>query len=125
MLHSDRIPELSVIMLLPDGYESRRRAISFLEKQTKREQIELVLVAPSHLDVRLDEKQLESFGSHRLLKLSEFNHPGQGLAVGILAARAPVVAYVEEHSFPEPGWAQALLGAHQGLYAAVGCAMGN
>jgi hypothetical protein len=119
------IPKLSVVMLLPDGYESRRRAISFLEKQTVREQIELVLVTSANLVFQLDEKQLESFGSHQLLRVAELTDPGQGFAAGIRGARAPVVAYVEEHSFPEPNWAQALLSAHEGPYAAVGCSISN
>jgi len=125
MQDPNRVPRLSVVMLLPDGYESRRRAISYVAKQTQREQIELVLVAPANVDVQPDQKQLESFGSHQLLKLAEFTNPGQGFAAGIRAARAPVAAYVEEHSFPEPNWAHALLLAHEGPYAAVGCAMGN
>jgi hypothetical protein len=112
-------------MLLPDGYESRRRAISFLEKQSVRDKIELVLVAPAHLDLELDANQIASFGSHQLIKLPEFYYPGQGFAAGVRAARAPIVAYVEEHSFPEPEWAQALIRAHAGPYAAVGSAMGN
>jgi hypothetical protein len=125
MSDQDRTPKLSVIMLLPDGYESRRLAISYLQKQTVRQEIEMVLVTSANLDFPLDENQLQSFGSHQLIKLSEFVHPGQGMAAGFRAARAPIVAYVEEHSFPEPTWAQSLLAAHEGPYAAVGCAMGN
>ena len=36
-----------------------------------------------------------------------------------------VVAFGEEHCFPEPGWAQALIDAHREDYAAVGPAMHN
>ncbi|HMB96704.1 MAG TPA: hypothetical protein VKK61_11745 [Tepidisphaeraceae bacterium] len=90
-----------------------------------REEIELVLVTAAHLDFELDEKQLASFGSYQLIKVPELIDPGQGFAAGIRGARAAVVAYVEEHSFPEPTWGQALLSAHAGPYAAVGCTMGN
>ncbi len=44
---------------------------------------------------------------------------------GVRAARAPIVAFVEDHSFPQPGWAAALIGAHRGPWAAVGPAVGN
>jgi hypothetical protein len=36
-----------------------------------------------------------------------------------------VVAFTESHSFPEPGWAEALIAAHGGPWAAVGPAMVN
>src|SRR5205823_2114181 len=35
-------------------------------------------------------------------------------------ASAPVVVFCEDHAFPEPGWAVALIDAHRGPYAAVG-----
>ncbi|MFN2433451.1 MAG: hypothetical protein ABR599_11675 [Gemmatimonadota bacterium] len=41
------------------------------------------------------------------------------------AASAPVVAFGEDHSFPEPGWAEALLQAHRGPWAAVGPSIVN
>jgi hypothetical protein len=119
------IPSLSVILLLPEDYESRRRAVSFLARQTVREKIELVLVLHMRVDIESDEVQLRSFGSYQLVRLADFNDPGQAMSAGIHAARAPIVAYVEEHAFPEPDWAEALLRAHEGPYAAVGCAMGN
>jgi len=34
-------------------------------------------------------------------------------------ARARIVAFGEDHCFPEPGWADALLEAHQGPHAVV------
>lgn len=39
-------------------------------------------------------------------------------AVGL--ARAPIVAFLEEHTFALPGWAAAVLAAHRGPWAAVG-----
>jgi len=125
MPQTGHIPKLSVILLLPEDYESRRRAVSFLAQQTVREEIELVLVLQTRVAVESDEVQLRSFGSYQLVRLTDFDDPGQAMSAGVRAARAPVVAYVEEHAFPEPDWAEALLRAHQGPYAAVGCAMGN
>ena len=87
MPEANRIPRLSVVMLLPDGYESRRRAISFLQTQTIRGDIELVLVTPAELDVQLDPEQMESFGSHQVVKLAEFIFPGQGFAAGVRAGK--------------------------------------
>jgi hypothetical protein len=45
-------------------------------------------------------------------------------AAGVRAATAPLVVFGETHSFPEPGWAEALMAAHRRQpWAAVGPAM--
>jgi len=41
-------------------------------------------------------------------------------AIGVAAARAPIVATIENHTIPEPGWAAAVIAAHQAPHAAVG-----
>jgi hypothetical protein len=40
-------------------------------------------------------------------------------------ASAPVVVLGENHAFPEPEWAEALIEAHKGPWAAVGCVIKN
>ena len=40
-------------------------------------------------------------------------------------AHAPIVALAEDHCFPEPGWADALIRAHQGPWAVVGPVVRN
>lgn len=44
---------------------------------------------------------------------------------GIREAQAPVVAFLEEHCRVRPGWAAALLRAHEGPYAAAGAEVHN
>src|SRR5262249_35044767 len=50
-----------------------------------------------------------------------------GHAAGVRRASAPIVALAENHSFPEPGWAAALIQAHRAApsRAAVGPELGN
>jgi hypothetical protein len=43
---------------------------------------------------------------------------------GIRAAGAPVVALTEDHCFPAPTWAEALIRAHEGPWAGVGPVVG-
>lgn len=116
---------LSVIVLLPTEYESRRAAIAELARQTIRQQIELVLVAPQNLALALDPAELKSFGAWNLVRIEHFSSPGQATAEGVRSAQAPLVTYLEEHAFPAPTWAEAIVAAHQGAYAAVGNAMEN
>ena len=44
---------------------------------------------------------------------------------GILAATSPVVGLIEDHSYPGPEWAEALLRAHAGPWTGVGPAVDN
>jgi hypothetical protein len=45
--------------------------------------------------------------------------------MGVRQASAPVVAFVEDHSFPGKGWAEALIQAHRKPWAAVGPMIAN
>lgn len=44
----------------------------------------------------------------------------QARAAGVHAARAPLVAFMDEHSMAMAGWAEAIVEAHKGPWAAVG-----
>ena len=46
-------------------------------------------------------------------------------AQAVLETRAPVVAFIEEHCEALPGWAEALVEAHRGPWAAVACSFEN
>jgi GT2 family glycosyltransferase len=51
-------------------------------------------------------------------------HAG-AVALGVRAARAPIVAMTEDHAFPDENWAERLLAAHEGPFAVVGPAIRN
>lgn len=44
-------------------------------------------------------------------------------SIGVAAARAPVVATIEDHTIPEPGWAAAVVAAHEAPHAVIGGAV--
>ncbi|HVS63333.1 MAG TPA: glycosyltransferase family 2 protein [Thermoanaerobaculia bacterium] len=48
-------------------------------------------------------------------------HYGEALALGVQVARAPVIAFIEEHARARPGWARALIEIHRGPWAAAAC----
>jgi len=52
-------------------------------------------------------------------------HWGSARAEAVRTARAPVVAFIEDHCRPARDWAQALIEAHAGPWAAVGYAFTN
>jgi hypothetical protein len=54
-----------------------------------------------------------SFHSVRFAEIGTFGSFAVARAAGVAAASAPYVAFNEDHSFPDPGWAEALLEAHR------------
>lgn len=50
---------------------------------------------------------------------------GQARAEAVKAARTPIIAFTEDHCFPSRTWAEMLIGAHRGSWAAVGYAFTN
>jgi hypothetical protein len=115
------------VIVTPDGLGEIDRTVRHLAAQTARDQIELVIVAPSLEGGKIDgdAPPLDRFQSVRLVEVGPITATGSAFAAGVRAASAPVVACAEEHSFPEPGWAAALIAAHAGPWCAVGGVLRN
>src|SRR6478736_163972 len=95
-------PALSVIVLVPDRFNTVLRVVTELARQEIHDQIELVFVAVPGVSV--PQSVVTGFWGWQL----------------VVRARAPIVAFVEDHCFPTPGWAEALLRAHERAWAGVG-----
>jgi glycosyltransferase involved in cell wall biosynthesis len=116
-------PRLSVV-IVTDAYETIRKTVRHLRAQTVASAIELVIVAPDgQLD--LDEGEVAELHSHRVVEIGDIRSLSWARAPGIRAASAPIVALAESHAYPEPEWAERLLAAHDGEWAAVGPAVYN
>ena len=102
-----------------------RDAVSHVQAQSVRDRIELVIVAPDAARVVPDREILDGFLDWRVVEWETHDGVGEALAIGFRAARAPALVYVEEHSYPEPGWAEALIAAHARGWTAVGPAVMN
>jgi hypothetical protein len=100
-----------------------REAVIDLTRQTRLDQIELVIVTPDRRGI--DEAELAGFHSHRWVDVGRIASAGDAMEAAVRAASAPFVVYVEEHSRQAPDWADALLRAHGKGYDAVGFAMEN
>jgi hypothetical protein len=112
-------------MVTPRHYRTCRKTIGYLRRQTARELLELIIVAPSRGELEVDQQELACFHSYQVVEVGRLESTGRAMAAGVRAARADVVVYAEEHSFPEPDWARVLIEAHRQPYAAVGCAVRN
>jgi hypothetical protein len=118
-------PALSVILVTPGSFEAIRRTTKHVRAQALRDRIEVVIVVSSEAELKLDRSDLEGFWGWKVVEVGRIDSLGPAVASGFRRARGPVVVYVEEHSFPAPGWGQALIGAHEGPWAAVGPALRN
>lgn len=116
---------MSVVLVTPDHYGAIRRTVRHLLAQAVRSRLELIIVAPSADKLDLDESELSEFHQFRVVEVGEIRSTGQAIAAGIRRASAPVVTYAEEHSYPDSGWAAALIEAHRQPWAAVGSVIGN
>lgn len=119
-------PILTVIMATPERGATLRRPLRFLGRQTLRERIELILIGPrtdSFDD--LEPTLLAGFAACQTLAIGPIDEVERAFAPGIRAARAPVVALLENHVYPNPEWAEAVVRAHQGPWQVVGCVISN
>jgi hypothetical protein len=119
------LSSMSAIIISPDGYASVRRLVTCLHSQTAKGDLELVFVFPRCAPSDLDDPQLRDFAATRLIWVDDMQSTAKARAAGVQAAAAPVVVMTEDHSLPEPEWAQALILAHREDWAAVGPAVKN
>jgi hypothetical protein len=118
-------PTLAAIVVVPDTYDTVRNTMCHLRAQTVAEQIEIVLVVPSHQQLQLDDSELACFHSWQVIEVGAVTSKARGFVTGIRHAHAPVVALTEDHSFPDANWAEVMIAAHQKPWAAVGPSMRN
>lgn len=118
-------PALSVILATPHGFDTIRKTIRHLRTQTVKHLLEIIIVAPSASFLNADESELGAFCRFQILEADSMTSTGSANAKGIRQATAPVVALAEDHAFPAPGWAEALIAAHRNPWAAVGPVIRN
>ncbi|HYN85106.1 MAG TPA: glycosyltransferase [Pyrinomonadaceae bacterium] len=116
---------MSVLIVTPDDYGAIRKTVRHLAAQTARDRLELVIVAPSRERLGAADSELREFHSHRVVEVGEVVLMARAKMAGLRATSAPVVAFAEDHCFPSPTWAEALIERHAGEWAAVGPAMRN
>jgi hypothetical protein len=113
-------PALSVVVPT-DRFETARAVVEALSAQTVAERIELVMVVPSPGDGNGDPAlEWMTFHSVRLVEQDPLAPYTEARARGVEAAGADLVAFTETHSFPAPGWAEALIATQRGPWVAVG-----
>jgi Glycosyl transferase family 2 len=117
------VPEMSVVLI--DLHGDLGNSLRALRAQGPPEQLEVVLVTPAAEAVGRMYPELAGFNSVRLVDSGSAPTTSRAMAAGFRAAQGAIVAYCEDHVFPESGWAQARLAAHAAGAAVVGGALRN
>jgi hypothetical protein len=118
--------ELSVVVVTASRFAPLRRTVRHLRAQTIRQRIELVIVARDEEALSdLRESDTAGFQAVRKVCVGPIDNAYQTASEGIRLAAAPIVGLVEDHAYPEPEWAEAVLRAHGGPWTAVGSAHVN
>ncbi len=117
---NDARPSLSVVLNTDRPIEALRRTLEHLKRQTIARELEVVIVCPPQTQRRWLSELTSAFDSVRLVETAGRVSVGTANAMGARTAAAEVVVFGEDHCFPEPEWAAALVAAHRGPWAAVG-----
>ncbi len=110
-------PDLTVVVASVNGLDVLRPTLDALDALPERDRIEVVVVETigaairSHLASR--DRPVVVVESPRL-PIPRLRYQG------VARARGRIVAILEDHARVEPGWASALLEAHEGPWGAVG-----
>jgi hypothetical protein len=92
-----------------------------MQAQTVATELECILVARSRKDVTRASVELEGMAYWQIVETERLESWGAAKAAGVWTAKAPLVAFIEDHSYPHKDWAEAFLKTHRrGNYAAVG-----
>lgn len=119
------VPLFSAIISTPGGFDTIRKTVRCLLAQSMADKIELVIVTPSQVGYDVDDNYVSGFFGYKIVGFPSMKSVGAANALGVRAATAPVVGLCEDHSFPDPGWAEALIAAYNNNVAAVGPVIKN
>lgn len=124
-MKNDQPPLMSVIITTGPGYESIRTTIKHLKKQTVKESLEIIIISPAIEWSAGVEAEFKDFYGTILIEADIDTELYDTWVTAVRRSNAPVVVFGENHAFPEPEWAEALIEAHKGPWAAVGCVIKN
>lgn len=116
-------PRASVILIVGACRRRAQRTLDAICGQSAVDELEVVLVdiGPEDASPLVPADGIPV----AYLTLPELELWADARAAGLERASAPVVAFIEDHCLPEPGWAAAVIEAHEGPWAAVGYGFSN
>lgn len=117
--------DLSVILVTASDYNRLRKTVRHLAAQDMADRIQLILVCTEEASLEVRPGDVQNFGELTIVEVGPMHSTGEPRAQGVEHARGAVTVFAEDHCFPQPGWASALLEAHAAGHQAVGPSMTN
>ena len=115
--------QLSVVLVAGSQRERAQRVVDALVKQTAVHSIELIAVDLAPKDsIPLE---IPDTLRHVFLSRPDIARWGTARAEGARAASCESVAFIEDHCFPSPSWAEILIETHRSPWGGVGYAFTN
>src|ERR1700738_5080573 len=105
--------EMSVVLVTLDSFATIRKTVRHLLRQTVRDRLELVIVAPSRQALGLGDSDVRGFCAVQVVELGPILSMSEARAAAARRATTPVVAFAEDHCYPDPNWAEQLLKGHR------------
>lgn len=118
-------PELSVVIVTPDDFATINNTMGCLMNQTVKDKMEIVIVAPSADCINPHNSETVDFPWVKVVEVGTVKSIAWGNAEGARHVTAPVIVFAEDHAYPDPDWAEALIRAHEQQWAAVGPVVRN
>lgn len=118
-------PVLSVVVVAGGDAESLRRTVTGLMEQEAGSPFEILIVDGTAVSDALRDTRSAAHVSMRILTVDSTTPRSERRACGARNAASPVVAFLEDHAYPEAGWVDALIAAHREPWAAVGYRIEN
>ena len=118
-------PALTAALLTPDDFSTIRMTTEYIASQSIASQIELLVLSPDPESLNADPVLISKLHSLKVVRADLSSGSGPVRAMAVREASAPVIVFGEDHCFPAEGWAEALLRAHAGGWAAVGPVVAN
>lgn len=117
--------DLSVILITASDYRRLRKTVRHLAAQDVADRMQLILVCREASDLEVPIEDTRSFGELTVFEVGPLQSTGEPRAQAVSAARGAITVFAEDHCFPQPGWARAIVAAHAAGHTAVGPSMSN
>jgi Glycosyl transferase family 2 len=116
-------PRLSVVVASVNGWELLGPTLRSLDALPERSRMEILVVEAVGGETR--RKLIEHRPAVEVIEVDEKRTIPALRHLGVCRASGDLVAILEDHGEVEPGWASALLDAHEGPWGAVGGVVEN
>jgi hypothetical protein len=117
--------EISVVLVTRTSFATIRKILRYLSAQTVSDRMELLIVVPSRARLALQDSGVRGFGAVKVIEVGPITSMPHAKLAAVRQATTPIVAFAEDHCYPEPDWAENLIKAHREPWAAVGPLLKN